>query len=104
MAAIGLTGCADNKTAWLKHPTGENMPTEVTTSIEQVGQNLKGDFAVRTANHPEGGWITPTTQAGFAMAAAAFVSGKQLRITYDSYTSESRARRFYRGVSKIEFA
>ncbi len=80
------------------------MPTEVTTSIEQVGQNLSGDFAVRTANTPQGGWITPTTQAGFAMAAAAVVSGRQLRITYHSYTSEPGAKRFYHKVSKIEFA
>ena len=70
------------------------MPTEVTTSIEQVGQNLNGDFAVRTANHPTGGWITPQSNAGFAMAAAAVATGKQLRITYDSYTSvQSSLRR-----------
>jgi hypothetical protein len=80
------------------------MTTEVTTAIEQVGQNLNGDFAVRTANHPEGGWITPATPAGFAMAAAAVASGKKLRITYESYTSEPNAKRFYHKVTKIEFA
>jgi len=76
--------------------------TEETTHIEQIGQNLNGDFAVRTLDHPNGGWIVPTTQAGFAMAAAASATGKQLRITYDSYSEASNARKFYHGVSKIE--
>jgi hypothetical protein len=35
------------------------MPTEVITSIEQVGQNFSGNFSVRNQNHPDGGSITP---------------------------------------------
>ncbi len=35
------------------------MPTEVTTSVEQVGGNVDGNFALRILNHPEGGWMTP---------------------------------------------
>jgi hypothetical protein len=76
--------------------------TEKTTSIEQVGQNLNGDFAVRTHDHPNGGWILPTTHAGFAMAAVASNIGKQLQITYESYTEESGNRKYFHGVSKIE--
>lgn len=80
----------------------EQLFTETTTHIEQIGQNLKGDFAVRTPHHPQGGWIRPTNLAGFAMAVAAEVTGKQLRITYRRYSAEPGAQRFYDEVSKIE--
>lgn len=44
------------------------MPTDITTSTEQAGQKFDGNFAVCAPNYPEGGWTTPKTDAGFAIA------------------------------------
>jgi hypothetical protein len=64
---------------------------ETTTSIEQIGQNLDGNFAVRTPLHSEGGWVQTTNGthqlAAFTLAAIAQATGKKLEITYGEYST-----------------
>jgi hypothetical protein len=66
---------------------------EVTTSIEQIGQNIDGNFAIRTPNHAGGGWVQIAgggehQLAAYVLAAVAWATGRKLQITYESYDTE----------------
>ena len=85
------------------------MHRETTTAIQRVATALYSipTVFVRTPQHPDGGWIVlqDPEQApyAFALAAAALASGRQLVITYRSFSAEGRGR-FFEDVGAVELA
>ena len=79
------------------------MPTTTTTRID-VHPNSDGSFAfaVITADHPnKPAWVTPNRAAWYTLACAAWAAGRQLKITYTTFTDGPGAQDFY-AVTQVD--